>query len=80
MGLFDKIKKAFAGDDSNKKVTTKPSKGKNVVEETKPKAPAKPACEHGECVVCAANSIDKELFFTCDSSVECSKKSKYKNK
>lgn len=78
MGLFDKIKKAFAGEDSNKKSTSKSSKRNAIAEETKPKAPAKPACEHGECVVCAANSIDKELFFTCDPSVECSKKSKYK--
>ena len=41
-------------------------KDENITEtklkETAPKAPPKPACEHGECVLCAVNDYDKELF------------------
>ena len=47
------------------------------VKETKPKAPPKPACEYGECVVCPC-TMGKELFYTCEASVKCDKKAKYK--
>ena len=48
------------------------------VKETKPKAPPKPACEHGNCVLCQGSRGDeKELFFTCPAETACPKKQKY---
>lgn len=41
-----------------------------------PKAPPKPACEHGECVLCEANGFDKKLYFTCNKDQPCPKKTK----
>ena len=86
-GVVDAAKaavKSFTESTESKTVET-PQKqiveekvAEKEVKETKPKAPPKPACEHGECVLCEANGFEKELFCTCDALIECNKKTKYK--
>ena len=64
MGLFDLFKKKKEEPVKNAPTTTQ--------------APRKPACEHGECVVCTVGYEKEELFCTCDKTVSCPKKQQYK--
>lgn len=80
MGLFDKIKSALKGTKETTEVQKKQATAKKeVVAENakKPKAPPKPACEKGECVVCGAHGCGDRLYFTCELQEHCPKKEKY---